>query len=179
MPIEFRPLSMMDLRKSPGEILDRVAHGGEAFIVERSGQQMACLVPLSTLLPEIQQSRLVLEFDALERAGEVHRTAITPEREIDLEFRHEIDGLEVHIRVHLPHGYPNNAPQVFAAPLEDACPHRWQDGSLCIFGVMEVWNPGKHNIVHVVRLARRWLNHYAKWRRTDRWPQPASERPTS
>lgn len=44
MPLDFKPLSMMKLRSAPGEVLDRVAQKGEAFVVERNGEQMACLV---------------------------------------------------------------------------------------------------------------------------------------
>ena len=46
MPLDFSLLSMTELRNRPGEILDRVADKGEAFIIERSGQRKACLVPL-------------------------------------------------------------------------------------------------------------------------------------
>jgi len=66
MPIEFKPLSMMQLRSAPGEVLDRVAQQGEAFVVERNGEQMACLVPLSLFMPDIQPKRLAREFDRLQ-----------------------------------------------------------------------------------------------------------------
>lgn len=160
---------MMDLRKTPGEILDRVADRGEAFIVERSGQQMACLVPLSTLLPGIQQSRIVREFDALRRADEAHTTELTADHEIELKFRHENNGEEIILTVRLPHGYPSQAPKIFANPIKSECPHKWQDGSLCIFGMMEIWNPGKHDVLDVLALARQWLGRYREWEKTGQW----------
>ena len=51
MPLEFKSLPMMTLRSSPGEILDRVSRHGEAFVIERSGQQLACLVPIANFPP--------------------------------------------------------------------------------------------------------------------------------
>ena len=51
MKVDFKALKMMELRSSPGEVLDRVARDGEVFIVERNGQPKACLVPVSFLLP--------------------------------------------------------------------------------------------------------------------------------
>ena len=51
LKVDFKTLKMMELRSSPGEVLDRVARDGEVFIVERNGQPKACLVPVSFLLP--------------------------------------------------------------------------------------------------------------------------------
>ena len=45
MHIEFKPLPMMALRSSPGEVLDEVSREGAAYLIERNGQQKACLVP--------------------------------------------------------------------------------------------------------------------------------------
>ena len=170
MPLEFKSLAMMELRRSPGEILDRVAQDGEAFIVERSGQQLGLLVPLSTMLPGIQQRRLSLEFDALEERGEQHRTVFTDDHEVQLEFAHDVDGSEFRIAILLPHGYPSTAPAAFATPIDENSPHRWQDGSLCVFGASEAWNPGKHNAAYVLTLAREWLQHYATWKKSGSWP---------
>ena len=65
MPLDFSLLSMTELRTRPGEILDRVADEGEAFIIERSGQRKACLVPLSVLLPDIPPARIADEIQLL------------------------------------------------------------------------------------------------------------------
>lgn len=170
MPIDFKPLSMMELRGSPGEILDRVANRGEAFVVERNGQQKACLVPLSLFMPDIQPVRLSRELERLHRQDEQHTTAISDDHQLELRFHHQGHERNVTITIRLPHGYPNVCPKVYAEPLPPGCPHRWQDGSLCIFGAVEAWNPGKHTVVHVLRLARQWLVHHTKWKRTGEWP---------
>jgi hypothetical protein len=167
MPIDFKPLTMMELRSSPGEILDRVARDGEAFVVERSGQQMACLVPLSNFMPDIQRTRLNQELERLSERNELYRPTITDQNEIELRFASNDQLPEIVIR--LPHGYPNACPVVFVRDLPDACPHRWQDGSLCIFGAMEIWNPGKHDVSHTLGLARRWLINYSAWKRNGKW----------
>lgn len=171
MPLNFQPLSMMELRSAPGEVLDRVAQKGEAFIVERSGHQMACLVPLSSFMPDIQPARLSREFEQLQLQKEWHTASITDERELEVHFREEGAEQSVRLTIRLPHGYPSACPKVYAHPVPDGCPHRWQDGSLCIFGAMEVWNPGQHDVSYVLRLARRWLSHFAQWQRTGEWTE--------
>lgn len=169
MPLNFTPLSMMDLRSAPGEALDRVARQGEAFVIERNGQQMACLVPLSIFMPDIQPARIAREMERLSDQHEEPRTSITDERELELQFRGEGSNKKITLVIRLPHGYPNTSPKVYADPLPDQCPHRWQDGSLCIFGVMELWNPGQHDVVHVLGLARRWLSHFEAWQGEGKW----------
>jgi len=34
---------------------------------------------------------------------------------------------------------------------------------------MEMWNPGKHDLSYVLRLARRWLANFSTWQRTGHW----------
>ena len=54
--IEFKPLPMMALRSSPGEVLDEVSREGAAYLIERNGQQKACLgshIVLSARYPAI------------------------------------------------------------------------------------------------------------------------------
>jgi antitoxin (DNA-binding transcriptional repressor) of toxin-antitoxin stability system len=173
--LNFKYLSMMDLRSKPGETLDRVANGEEAFIIERNGKQMACLVPVSTFFPNIQPTRLNREFELLKDAGEEHATTITDEREIELHFWDQGAHHDIEITILLPHGYPNAAPKIFAEQLAEDCPHRWPDGSLCVFGHIETWNPGKHDVTHCLYLARRWLTHYAKWTRDGVWGSETHE----
>jgi hypothetical protein len=169
MPLNFTPLSMMDLRSAPGEALDRVARNGEAFVIERNGQQMACLVPLSIFMPDIQPARIALELERLHDQEEKHTTSITDDRELEFRFRQQGVEKKVTLIVRLPHGYPNASPKVFAEPLPEQCPHRWQDGSLCVFGAMELWNPGQHDAVHALKVARRWLTHFESWQREGQW----------
>ena len=168
--IEFQPLSMMELRSKPGEVLDDVASKGRAFVIERNGQQKACLVPISFFLPDIQPSRVADELNKLIDANEHYRIAITDSREIQLIFRALSEKVDLAITVTLPHGYPNKSPIIAADPIDEACPHRWQDGSLCIYGAMDTWNPGKHDVVHVLKLCRGWLANYSAWKQTGKWP---------
>jgi ubiquitin-protein ligase len=171
MPIYFQPLSMMELRSAPGDILDRVAQRDESFIVERNGHQMACLVPLSLFMPDIQASRLRTEYERVGDAAEEVSTSITGQRELEMHFKNEGSDRGRTISVRLPHGYPNVAPKIFITPLPDECPHRWKDGSLCIFGATEIWNPGVHDVLHVLRQARQWLRHMEAWHKTGDWSE--------
>lgn len=172
MAIDFTRLSMTELRTRPGEILDRVADNSESFVVERSGRQKACLVPLSVFLPDISPARIADELEELESAGESPRTTVTAEREIAFKFRHGADQDSYDITIVLPHGYPNSCPRVYADNVDSGTPHRFSDGALCIFGVMTLWNPGKHTARVAVDYARRWLRHYEIWRTNGEWPKP-------
>ena len=171
MPIEFKSLPMMALRSRPGEILDEVSRDGAAFLVERNGQQKACLVPISYFLPDIQTSRVTTELDKIIDSNEHCRITISDEREIQLVFREFSGETPVDVTLTLPHGYPNKAPVVSAAPIEEGCPHRWPDGTLCIYGAVAIWNPGKHDVMHAVALFRRWIQHYSVWRQAGEWPK--------
>ena len=164
MHLDFRLLPMMDLRNAPGKVLDRVARRQEAFIVERNGLQLACLVPVSFVMPDVQRDRVAKELEQLEEAAERYKTRITAGKELELLFPREGASEEITLTVRLPHGYPGASPRVFAAPLEEDCPERWHDGSLCIFGAMELWNPDKHDASHALALARKWLARYETWR---------------
>ena len=171
MHIDLHPLSMMDLRGRPGEILDEVAQRGRAFVIERNGQQKACLVPISFFLPDIQPHRISKELDRLAEEEERFRISITEAREIQLLFK-ELAGEEtIVVRITLPHGYPHKSPVVTADPIDQSTPHRWVDGSLCIYGAMDAWNPGKHDVVHTLSLCRRWLANYHTWRKIGEWPK--------
>lgn len=170
MELEFKPLSMMKLRSSPGEILDRVHKQGEAFIIERSGQPKACLVPISHFFPDIPNSKVNQELDDLQLAGEHPTQSFSDKREREILFKDSMEKNEVTIKIVLPHRYPNVAPKIYASPIRTDAPHRWKDGALCIFGAMENWNPGKHNLASTLNLTRKWLSHYEIWDDTGNWP---------
>jgi hypothetical protein len=171
MPRNFETLSMMDFRSRPGEILDRVSERGESFIIERNGQRKACLVPLSVFLPDIAPERIAAELVALSEADESAKPAITEDHQLVLRFHHTLgDGETVPFEIVLPHRYPSACPKVYADLANKKVPHRWADGSLCIFGVMTAWNPGQHNIKSVVDLTRSWLESYQVWKKTSAWP---------
>jgi hypothetical protein len=172
MPLDFGILSMTELRTGPGEILDRVANDGEAFIVERNGARKACLVPLSIFFPDVSPARIGEELVTLEKHQENPRTAITSDRELAFRFPQKLaDDTPVCVTIVLPHGYPNSCPRVYADPITEESPHRWKDGALCLYGVMSGWNPGKHTVYSTLLLARRWLHHHDAWRKTGHWPK--------
>lgn len=162
---------MMDLRSSPGEVLDRVARDGEVFLVERSGQPKACLVPVSFLLPDIAPDRIVKELNKLDDKLEKYKLTINDNKEIEISCLETAAGEDVLINIVLPHGYPNTAPRIYAEQVARDAPHRWPDGSLAIFGATVAWNVKTHDAAHALSLARGWLKQYAKWRKTAAWPE--------
>lgn len=171
MRLDFTPLSMTELRTRPGEILDRVAEDGEAFLIERNGRQRACLVPISVFLPDISPARIARELDELEKAGEVTYATITGGKEVAIRVRHSQGDNAYSIIVTLPHNYPNACPRVYVSDVDQNAPHRFADGALCIFGVMSSWNPGRHTARDALDNARQWLSRYESWRHTGSWPQ--------
>jgi prevent-host-death family protein len=171
MRLNFTPLSMTELRTRPGEILDRVADDGEAFLIERNGRQRACLVPISVFLPDISPARIARELDELEKAGEVTQTTVTGEKEVAIRVKHSPDDIAFSMIITLPHNYPNACPRVYVPDIDQNAPHRFADGALCIFGVMSSWNPGRHTARDALDNARHWLSRYETWRHTGFWPQ--------
>ena len=169
---DFGLLSMTELRERPGEILDRVADDGRAFIIERNGKRKACLVPLSVFFPDIPPSRISDEIAELSEHGEAPRTRITRNRELVFRFPYELaDKTKIDLEIVLPHGYPNTCPRTYAKSLGGEAPHRWSDGALCLYGVTMGWNPGRHTIYSTLMLGRRWLQHYDIWRQDGKWPK--------
>jgi prevent-host-death family protein len=171
--VDFKTLKMMELRSSPGEVLDRVARDGEVFIVERNGQPKACLVPVSFLLPDIAPDRIVKEINKLDAKEETYKLTINDQKELEISCRETAAGKSVVISIVLPHGYPNTAPRIYAEQIAPEAPHRWPDGSLSIFGATVAWNVKTHDAGHALTLARAWLKQYAKWRKTGTWPEDA------
>jgi len=178
MELDFKTLSMMELRSSPGAILDKVYKNNEVFIIERSGRREACLVPIWYFLPDIAKDKIYKineELDKLHQKGEKPLLKLSDKNELEIFFKESGNEYEITLKIVLPHGYPNNAPRVYASPIVNDAPHRWQDGALCIFGVMTNWNPGKHNIASVLALARKWLYRYSKWREKGSWPNKVED----
>ncbi len=171
MAVEFKSLKMMELRAQPGEILDRVARDGEAFIIERNGHRKACLVPVSFFTPDISPNKISEEWETLHQKGENPRITITDDHEVQFTFHEVVNGGNILLSIILSHGYPNIAPKIYADPIAKKAPHRWKDGSLCIFGTMARWNPGTHDVYFVLELARQWLKKYSKWSKEGQWPK--------
>ena len=170
MKIDFKTLGMMQLRNSPGEILDRVARDGEVFVIERNGEPKACLVPVFFLLPDIPSDRIAQELDKLDERNEKYKLTITEKKELEIGFHETAAGENIVVTVVLPRRYPQAAPLVHASPLEPDTPSRWPDGSLPLFGDPALWNGKGHDVAHTLGLARQWLRQYAAWRRTGKWP---------
>jgi prevent-host-death family protein len=171
LKVDFKTLTMMELRSSPGEVLDRVARDGEVFVVERNGQPKACLVPVSFLLPDIPPDRITKELSKLDAKKENYKLTINDNKELEISCPETAAGDKVVIRIVLPHGYPNAAPRIYATRLAPNAPRCWPDGSLSIFGVTAAWKVKTHDASHALSLARVWLRHYAKWRKTGEWPE--------
>ena len=171
MKIDFNTLSMIELRKSPGEILDRVAEDGDVFVIERKKEPLACLVPVSFLLPDISPERIAQELDILKSRNEAYKLTINERKELEVNFHETAAGESIVISIVLPHGYPKGAPRILALNIAPNTPNCWQDGSLSIFGPVATWNNKKHNIGNALDLARSWLKKYAKWRKSGEWPQ--------
>ena len=169
--IDFKTLAMMQLRNSPGEILDRVAKDGEVFVIERNGEPKACLVPIHFLLPDIAPERIAREIERLDEKHDKYTLTITDKHELRIGFLETAAGENIVVSIVLSHGYPQAAPRVHADPLDPGTPNRWADGSLSLFGDPSLWNGKGHNVVHALGLARQWLRKYATWRRTGQWPE--------
>ena len=162
---------MMQLRNSPGEILDRVAKDGEVFVIERNGEPKACLVPVYFLLPDIPPDRIAREMERLDEKQDSYTLTITDNHELRIGFLETAAGENIVLSIVLPHGYPHAAPRVHADPLPPDTPNRWPDDSLSLFGDLTLWNGKTHDVVYVLGLARQWLRQYAAWRRTGQWPE--------
>jgi prevent-host-death family protein len=171
LKVDFKTLPMMELRGSPGEVLDRVARDGEVFVVERNGQPKACLVPVSFLLPDIPPDRIAKELNRLNAKNENYKLTINDNKELEISCRETAIGETIVISIVLPHGYPSAAPRIYADQVAQNTPKRWPDGSLSIFGATAAWNAKTHDAFHALSLARVWLKHYVKWRKTGEWPE--------
>jgi prevent-host-death family protein len=169
LKVDFKTLKMMELRSSPGEVLDRVARDGEVFVVERNGQPKACLVPVSFLLPDIPPERIAKELSKLDSKETKYRLSINDSKELEISCLESTADENIIITIVLPHGYPGAAPRIYAEQVASDAPHRWPDGSLSIFGATAAWNAKTHDAAHALDLARGWLKHYVKWRKTGEW----------
>lgn len=175
MKIDFKTLTMMQLRSSPGEVLDRVARDGEVFVIERNGQPKACLVPVFFLLPDVSPARISQELSKLTERDEKYKLTINEHKELEINCKETAAGEQVLITIVLPHGYPNSAPRIYVLQVPSNTPDRWPDGSLKIFGATAMWNAKSHDVVHALTLARRWLKQYAKWRKTGEGPRGSED----
>jgi len=100
-PLEFTSLPMMKLRSSAGEVLDRVSRDGESFVIHRSGQQLACLVPVSMFLPDVDNKRLRKDLKNFKSLEIDYSMTITPDKEICFKLTQD----DFLVSILMPHGY--------------------------------------------------------------------------
>ena len=148
-----------------------VRRAGVLWGAPPNGQPKACLVPVSFLLPDIAPDRIAKELAKLDGKKESYKLSINESKELEISCLETVAGENVVISIVLPHGYPHSAPRIYAAQVASNAPNRWPDGSLSIFGATAAWNVRTHDASHALSLARVWLKHYAKWRKTGEWPE--------
>ncbi|MEO7119042.1 MAG: type II toxin-antitoxin system Phd/YefM family antitoxin [Candidatus Limnocylindrales bacterium] len=73
----MRTVSAIEVRKSFGRILDDAA-SGERIVIERAGQPLAALVPLSDLEHIDPEKLLVRKLNALDSIAQMARRARIP-----------------------------------------------------------------------------------------------------
>ena len=67
--------------------------------------------------------------------------------------------------------YPSQMPKVFvtAPALVPNPPHYYREGNICYMHP-NFWNPGRFNLVEVLKRTAKWLNKYDVWRVKREWP---------
>jgi len=70
-----------------------------------------------------------------------------------------------------PDTYPNAMPSVYVRKptINKSVVHIYENGNIC-FQHVSTWNPGRHDLKHVIARAAKWLNKYEVWLQTNRWP---------
>jgi hypothetical protein len=127
-------------------------------------------VPVSFLLPDISPERIKQELSSLMEKNENYKLTINENKELEINCHEVVAGESLVLSIVLPHGYPNSAPRLYVAQVPQNTPKRWADGALSIFGTTAMWNSKTHNVIHALKLARKWLKQYSKWRKTGEWP---------
>ena len=69
----------------------------------------------------------------------------------------------------VPARYPNQPPalHVLKPGIPRGCPHRFEDGSLCVYP--KNWIPATGTVVQTIANAADWLHSYEGWQRTGVW----------
>lgn len=75
------------------------------------------------------------------------------------------------LEIFFPSTYPNNMPKVYVRKpaLSSNTDHMFREGNIC-YQHPSTWNPGRHDLSHVIARAAKWLNKYEIWLQTGRWP---------
>jgi hypothetical protein len=85
---------------------------------------------------------------------------------------------EYHVSVHYEVGH---IPKVFvdAPPITATAPHRYSDGSLCLYWPVEwTWSQDKLIADTILPWAALWLYYYELWLDCGEWRAPSSHQPT-
>lgn len=82
----MEPVSTADARRNMAELVNRVAYGGERFVVTRHGKELVAVVPLAeaTLLERLRDLLEAREFEAALK--EVARAGTIPWDEVRREL---------------------------------------------------------------------------------------------
>lgn len=75
------------------------------------------------------------------------------------------------LSIFFPDAYPHSMPSVYVRKpaLRSDTYHMFKEGNIC-YQHSSTWNPGRHDLTHVIGRAAKWLNKYEVWLRTGRWP---------
>ena len=75
------------------------------------------------------------------------------------------------LQILFPSTYPYDMPKVYVKKpaLSSNAYHTFRDGNIC-YQHPTTWNPGRHDLSHVIARAAKWLNKYEVWLRTGKWP---------
>lgn len=75
------------------------------------------------------------------------------------------------LQIFFPSTYPYSMPKVYVRKpaLRSNSYHMFQEGNIC-YQHSSTWNPGKHDLSHVIARTAKWLNKYEVWLQTGRWP---------
>ena len=75
------------------------------------------------------------------------------------------------LQIFFPDTYPYNMPKVYVKrpALSSNTYHMYKEGNIC-YQHYSTWNPGKHDLSHVIARAAKWLNKYELWRQKGTWP---------
>ena len=177
MKIDFKTLKMMELRSSPGEVLDRVARDGEVFVVERNGQPKGLSRPgfLSAAghpaRPHRQGAEQARRQERELQAHHQRQQGTGDQLPRDgrwRERRHQhrpAPWLSEFRAAHLCHAGRVRTPR------SDGRTARCRSSARRRHGTSRRMTPS-----HALSLARVWLKHYAKWRKTGEWPERTDAR---
>ena len=75
------------------------------------------------------------------------------------------------LSVSFPDNYPYSLPSVYVRKptLKRGTGHMFSEDKIC-YQHSSTWNPGRHDLSHVIARSAKWLNKYEVWLKTNNWP---------